>query len=108
MTTAKDVARHIEAHKRKSKTRKSHKAEMFEALGGFASMKDVIAWAKSGHPLYYKAPMDPHAKRLHDFKLMARSIRIWPSGSRGRGRMRTADPFTANAGHLERFRKSAS
>lgn len=78
----------------------------------FHSWKDVLEYANSGAPLYYKAPMDTRAVRLSPrkeqgqeavYEAHARTIRIWPYGSTGRGRSRTADPFTADAGHLDRF-----
>lgn len=76
----------------------------------FQSWPDVLAYAQSGQPLYYSAPMDRYPARLmpggnapFTYKAQARSIKIWPAGSVGRGRNRTSDPFTADAGHLDRF-----
>lgn len=84
-------------------------------LVGFGAWRDVLEYARTGGPLYYKAPMDHRATRLYPGKrreagydVRARSIRVWPYGSIGRGARRTADPFTANAGHLDRFFRSAS
>jgi hypothetical protein len=74
-----------------------------------------MAVAKAGQDLFYKAPMDQYAHRFtaqsggaspFTYKAKGRTIRMWPSGSVGRGRWRTSDPFTANAGHLDRFRRS--
>ena len=89
------------------------------AEGGsdFASWGEVLEHARSGAPLYYKAPMDYRAVRFrpiaagegvatYTYKVKARTIRMWPPGSVGRGRLRTSDPFTANAGHLDRFSKT--
>jgi hypothetical protein len=68
--------------------------------------------AKDGATLAYKAPMDVVAHRLGPrtragqekvYEPRVRTIRIWPLGSTGRGRSRTSDPFTADAGHLDRF-----
>jgi hypothetical protein len=89
------------------------------AADGFApcaSWADVLANAKSGVDLYYWAPLDHRPVRLRystpgggtpivvpAYEPHARTIRIWPYGSVGRGRMRTADPFTADAKHLDRF-----
>lgn len=94
-------------------------------LDGFTSWSDVLAYARTGGPLYYQAPMDYRPTRLspchpgydtrgkyHDagrgcgpyqYFVKARTIRVWPPGSVGRGRGRTSDPFTADAGHLDRF-----
>jgi hypothetical protein len=69
----------------------------------FARWIDVLAHARNGGALYYHAPLDCSPVRLTDFQVKARTIRIWPLGSRGRGKGRTADPFTADAGHLDRF-----
>lgn len=84
------------------------------AATSFAAWKDVLAWCKAGKDVYYQAPMSPEPVKLraastsgpapYTYELRARSLRIFPPGSIGRGRMRTADPFTADAGHLDRFR----
>ena len=80
------------------------------ALAGFSSWPDVLAYARSGGDLYYQAPLNhlpvllrPGKNQTYTYEVRARSIRIWPGGSVGRGRSRTADPFTADAGHLDRF-----
>lgn len=80
------------------------------ALVGFSSWPDVLAYARTGGDLYYQAPLNYRPVRLRPgknqtltYEVRARSIRIWPPGSIGRGRSRTADPFTADAGHLDRF-----
>jgi hypothetical protein len=76
----------------------------------FESWADVLTYARAGQPLYYQAPMDhqatrlrPGAKTIFGFEVRAKTIRIWPSGSLGRGRSRTSDPFNADKGHLPRF-----
>jgi hypothetical protein len=76
----------------------------------FQSWADVLTYARTGQPLYYQAPMDhratllrPGAKTIFGFEVRAKTIRIWPSGSLGRGRSRTSDPFNADKGHLSRF-----
>ena len=75
--------------------------------------KEVMVLAHAGHPLFYKAPMNHRAVRLtpgkHAFgyEVRWRTLRIYPSGSIGRGRARTSDPFTADAGHADRFVRSA-
>lgn len=76
----------------------------------FESWADVLTYARTGQPLYYQAPMDhqatrlrPGAKTIFGFEVRAKTIRIWPSGSLGRGRSRTSDPFNADKGHLSRF-----
>jgi hypothetical protein len=84
-----------------------------ESLVGFSSWREVLDYAQAGGLLYYKAPMDhrpiPLRKAIGDYPVpltydpRARTIKIWPHGSVGRGRNRTADPFTADSGHLGRF-----
>jgi len=75
----------------------------------FSTWSEVMAAARNGEPLHYRAPLDPHPLRLtkgtgpYHYEARTRTIRIWPPGSAGRGKFRTADPFTADAGHLERF-----
>jgi hypothetical protein len=77
------------------------------ALETFDSWADVLTYAKGGGHLYYKAPMDimPHQIR---YVTKARTIRVFPPGSSGRGRMRTSDPFTADKGHLDRMFRPGS
>jgi len=97
--------------KRRALRRRYGRAAVSEKLGGFATWADVLAAAKAGEPLYYKAPLDVRAIAFHPgrgeyrYEARARTIRMWPPGSVGRGRWRTSDPFTANAGHLDRFFK---
>jgi len=81
-----------------------------ESLQSFGSFREVLDYAKSGGDLYYQAPLNYRPCRLRPGKNCSfcydarpKSIRVWPPGSVGRGRQRTADPFTADAGHLGRF-----
>ncbi len=77
------------------------------ALSRFSSWPEVLAYAATGAPLYYQAPMDVRAVRIR-YEARPRTVRIFPPGSTGRGRQRTADPFSADAKHLDRFRKPAA
>jgi hypothetical protein len=98
-------------HRRSTLRRRYGRAD----AGGFASWADVLAYAATGGPLLYKAPMDARPiglraqdagpRRVYTYELKARTIRIWPWGSLGRGHLRTSDPFNATAGHLDRFSK---
>jgi len=72
---------------------------------GFETWTDVLTYARRGELLYYHAPLDIEPVRLWTFEVRPRTIRIWPPGSEGRGRTRTADPFTADHHHLDRFRR---
>lgn len=83
-------------------------------LVGFATWAEVLAWAREGKPLYYHAPLSYSAVRLWPgvpvrgaafYSVRPRTIRITPPDAHGRGAQRTADPFTADADHLSRFRR---
>ena len=77
----------------------------------FSSWDEVLRAAKNGETLHYRAPLDPRALALtpgkgpYHYTVKAKTIRIWPPGSSGRGKFRTADPFTADRGHLARFER---
>lgn len=86
-------------------------------MGAFNSWKDVLEAAKRGEKLFYRAPLDVMAisfvprdafKRSNTYEARGRTIKMFPPGSAGRGRLRTSDPFTADAGHLDRFSSSGS
>ena len=74
---------------------------------GFDTWKEVLAFAKECKPgqLFYHAPLNIEPVALLKYEVRARTIRIWPPGSTGRGRMRTSDPFTADVNHFDRFRR---
>ena len=85
---------------------------MSDNLIHFDSWAAVLAWARAGRPLFYQAPLDVWPTRLWYgtprgtdayYFVRKRTIRVWPHGSVGRGKKRTADPFTADRGHLSRF-----
>jgi hypothetical protein len=86
------------------------------ALERFATWADVLAHAHAGRPLFYQAPLDARPTRFDvrrgaehatcRYVARARTLRMTPPGAIGRGRMRTADPFTADAGHLDRFTRA--
>ena len=82
----------------------------------FKTWREVLDAAKSGDVLYYQAPLNHRPTQLRRltegdkwstnvYEPKAKTVRIIPYGARGRGRIRTADPFTADAGHLDRFRR---
>jgi hypothetical protein len=76
----------------------------------FATWKSVLAYLQKGCPVWYQAPLDARASRLtrgkkpFGYEPRARTVRVYPPGCFGRGKARTSDPFTADAGHLDRFR----
>ncbi len=82
-------------------------------LKGFDCWASVMRAARNGERLYYQAPLDARPTELVPGKsstccyhVRPRTIRIWPPGSVGRGRQRTADPFSATSHHLSRFSRS--
>jgi hypothetical protein len=65
----------------------------------FSSWNEVLAAARRGDWLAYQAPMDSAPRSIHVDKVYKNgSIRIDPLSNQ-------ADKFTANAGHLSRFRR---
>ena len=65
----------------------------------FASWSDVLAAAKAGEQLWYHAPLD-----LSPYSVMI--LRVFKNGKiRLSSWSRGASSFTADAGHLSRFRK---
>jgi|HubBroStandDraft_2_1064218.scaffolds.fasta_scaffold123738_3 hypothetical protein len=64
--------------------------------------RKVLAYAATGAPLYYWAPLDVDPVWIR-YEGRARTVRVFPPGCTGRGRRRTSDPFSADAGHLDRF-----
>ena len=99
------------------RSRKHGNGNAYDRLVPFDTWVDALRWAAAEKPIFYQAPMDHRATRLWpkhthpvtaaSYEVRPRTIRIWPVGSTGRGRARTADPFTADAGHLDRFRRPA-
>jgi len=80
----------------------------------FATWPELLAYAATGEPLYYHAPLNVEPVRIWKrepepglpcYAVRARSLRITPPDAHGRGARRTADPFTADKGHLDRFKR---
>lgn len=67
-------------------------------LQPFDSWAEVLAAARNGEPLWYKAPLDYSARRVHPSYVKGRRIRIAKPSS-------DADAFWADSGHLDRFRR---
>lgn len=65
---------------------------------GFDSWDAVLSHVASGGKVWYHAPLDvlPHSVRVETRK--GKKLRVFPW-------TREADPFTADAGHLNRFRR---
>lgn len=70
-------------------------------LRPFHAWAELMDYALTGNPVYYKAPMDlrAHPVRVAPLK---RVIRVYPYGFHRRGH-RPFDPFSADRGHLDRF-----
>ena len=61
----------------------------------FDSWADVLAHVDAKRPIFYWAPLD------------VRPVRVFAESRRGKVRVQVRDayPFTADAGHLDRFRR---
>lgn len=74
------------------------RAAVTELTGTFSSWSDVVAAARLGAPLWYHAPLDIAPRRIAVVRVFKNGkIRIDPMSA-------VADKFTADAGHLDRFR----
>lgn len=73
----------------------------------FDSWEAVMAYAREGRPLWYQPPMDRFAKCFTaaptgawTYSARSHTIRMMPYRVH-------ADPFVADAGHLDRFSRPA-
>lgn len=65
---------------------------------GFPTWNALVGAVGRGEAIWYQAPLDARPVRVR-CELRARSkVRVFPP-------TRDADPFTADAGHLERFKR---
>lgn len=64
----------------------------------FASWQDVLLHVRKALPTYYQAPLDPKPVRVTATLRRGQKVHVVPPSLSG------ADPFIADAGHLERFR----
>ena len=65
----------------------------------FATWADLLDAVGAGYPLYYQAPMDYRAAQVSAVLRKDGKLRVTPTYT-------DADPFTADQGHLGRFRRS--
>lgn len=69
----------------------------------FDAWEQVLEAARKGEPLWYRAPMDE--AQAYPAKSV-QVVRVYKNGKlRVRPLANQADPFTADAGHLLRFRR---
>lgn len=76
-------------------------------LRPFVGWGEALDYVSSHGELWYKAPLDPHARKV-SAKIIGsrvRKIRISPAGYYPRGREKPFDPFVADEGHLDRLRR---
>lgn len=68
-------------------------------LRAFRDWPTVLQHIRAGHPVWYHAPMDryPVPVRATVRGRDAKTVRVYPPST-------DADPFTADAKHLDRFR----
>ena len=65
---------------------------------GFDSWAEVLNWCGTGAPIFYHAPMDYRPARVQVHVYKNHKVRVYPPTN-------DADAFTADAGHLSRFRR---
>ena len=65
----------------------------------FATWADLLDHVGSEYPLYYHAPMDYRAAQVSAVLRKDGKLRVTPTYT-------DADPFTADQGHLGRFRRA--
>lgn len=75
-------------------------------LVSFSAWWQVVVMAREGRPLWYQGPLDARPVRISaTCKPHGRTVRVEPFGTWRRGE-RPFDPFTADASHLDRFRRA--
>lgn len=67
----------------------------------FVCWGDVLLHVDQGQALWYQAPLDARPVLLGRVHRRGAKVRVYPLS-------RDVDPFTADAGHLDRFRYPAS
>lgn len=67
-------------------------------FGSFDTWADVLAHVRAGLAVYYQAPMDYRPVKIRARALGNHKIRVYPPSS-------DVDVFTADSGHLPRFRR---
>lgn len=79
-----------------------------QGFRSFSAWSELLDYVGRGEPVYYQGPLDNRASRV-DAKVLRRKrvpslVRVSPFGYWPRGR-RPFDPFSADVGHLDRFRR---
>lgn len=70
---------------------------------GFSTWQEVLDYVRSGAPVYYKAPLNYQPSYVGtSVRGNGRKVRVVPAN---RNSPEGADPFWADEGHLDRFRK---
>lgn len=75
---------------------------MAQHLATFSTWAQLLDHVKADYPLWYQAPLDVRASRVEAHIRRDGKLRVSPNWSSD------ADPFTADEGHLERFRRDYS
>lgn len=63
----------------------------------FDTWRDVLVHVIAGSPIYYQAPLDARPVLVRVQLTRGNKVRVFPPST-------DCDPFTADAGHLDRFR----
>lgn len=75
-------------------------------LTEFVVWAHVLAHVREGKPVSYQGPLDARPHRVEaSCKPRGRTVRVKPFGTWRRGES-PFDAFTADAGHLDRFRRA--
>lgn len=72
-----------------------YETKSYVTFGTWAELLDHIA---AGYTLFYQAPLDYNPAQVSVVERRDGQLRVTPI-------YRSADPFTADTGHLDRFRK---
>jgi len=73
---------------------------MTQTFTGFTTWVELIDHVRAGYPLWYQAPLDYRPVLVTAVIRKDGQLRVTPPYS-------NADPFTADQGHLPRFRQEA-
>lgn len=66
----------------------------------FTSWREVLIHVMAGKPVWYQAPLDYRPVRVRTHPTAGNKLRVFPPAG-------DADPFVADAGHVDRFRREA-
>lgn len=72
----------------------------------FSSWEEVLGHVRAGRVVWYQAPLDSSPRLVRTTaRPHGRTVRVKPWSSGRKGHCAPFDAFTADKGHLDRFRK---